>query len=61
MYRDKAARRGLGPLTTAPGPDYLATDLYEPAVPEQPTDPLPQTLGVKRNRRLRGFFRFGRM
>ena len=44
MYRDKAARRGHGPLTTAPGPDFMSTDIYEPAVPDQPTDPLPQTL-----------------
>lgn len=45
MYRDKASRRGHGPLSAAVGPaDFIATDLFEAAVPVRPTVPLPQTL-----------------
>ncbi len=44
MYRDKAARRH-GPLPITPGSsDFIATELFDPAVPVRPTVPLPQTL-----------------
>jgi diguanylate cyclase (GGDEF)-like protein/putative nucleotidyltransferase with HDIG domain len=44
MYRDKAARRH-GPPPIAPGSsDFIATELFDPAVPVRPTVPLPQTL-----------------
>src|SRR5471032_2817119 len=45
MYREKAARRGHGTLPAPPVPgDFLATDLFDAAVPVRPTVPLPQTL-----------------
>ena len=45
MYRDKAARRGHGPLKAKPGPaDFMATDLFDAAAPVRPIVPLPQTL-----------------
>ena len=45
MYRDKAARRGHGPLPITPGSsDFIATELFDPAVPVRPIVPLPQTL-----------------
>jgi len=45
MYRDKAARRGHGPLGATPSPgDFIATDLFDANVPVRPIVPLPQTL-----------------
>ncbi|MGH9140557.1 MAG: GGDEF domain-containing protein, partial [Vicinamibacterales bacterium] len=44
MYRDKAARRIGRAALTAPGPDFMPTDLYDGVVSEHAADPLPQTL-----------------
>ena len=45
MYRDKAARRGHAPLTNTPAPaDFIATDMFDAAVPGRPIVPRPQTL-----------------
>ena len=45
MYRDKAARRGRGPLSSTPGPgDFSSTELFDATVPARLPVPLPQTL-----------------
>jgi len=45
MYRDKAARRGHGALAATPAPaEFMATDLFDAAVPDHTDVPLPQTL-----------------
>src|SRR6266850_929605 len=44
MYRDKAARRSHLVRATGQQPEFPETEIFEPATPDHPALPLPQTL-----------------